>query len=67
MADLGHRISKMTSDTIITYLAGSGSAGNVDGVGTNAKFNGPYGIAVDSAGNMYVDDNGNQRIRKITP
>jgi streptogramin lyase len=61
-----HRIRKITSDGIVTIFAGSGTATFLDGTGTNAGFNQPLGIAVDSVGNVYVADYTNQRIRKIT-
>lgn len=65
----------VVSETIFTYmltctvstLAGNGVRGFSDGVGASAQFNNPLGIAVDVSGNVYVADNGNQRIRKITP
>jgi len=50
-----------------TTLAGTGSAGNVDGIGTSASFNQPFGVAVDVNGNIYVVDHLNNLIRKITP
>jgi sugar lactone lactonase YvrE len=40
--------------------------GATDGTGTTARFNFPTGVAVDSAGNIYVADSGNYTIRKVT-
>ena len=51
---------------MVTTLAGSGTAGSADGTGSAAQFNYPAGVAVDSSGTVYVGDQGNQRIRKIT-
>src|SRR5213593_3736548 len=51
-----------------TNLAGlPGGLGSVDGTAGAARFNYPSGVAVDSAGNVYVADSGNSTIRKITP
>ena len=55
-----------TNNGIVTTLAGS-TIGYVDGPATDAKFNRPAGVAVDSSGNVYVADFGNHKIRKITP
>lgn len=62
-----HAIRKIAPDGTVTTLAGNGTSGYVDGVGSAARFNKPLGIAVDAQGIVYVADNGNNRIRKITP
>lgn len=69
VADTGnHAIRKITATGVVITLAGvSGQAGNADGAGPDARFNTPVGIAVDSAGTVYVADTGNHTIRKITP
>jgi sugar lactone lactonase YvrE len=54
--------------TTLSLVAGSASdAGNVDGSGAAARFKRPAGIAVDAGGNLYLADQGNCSIRKITP
>lgn len=55
----------MTPAGSVSTLAGSGAAGAADGSGTAATFNGPSGIALDTAGNLYVADTSNHRIRKV--
>jgi serine/threonine-protein kinase len=52
---------------VVTSLAGSGSGGSADGVGTQASFNYPQGVAVDVSGTVFVADTYNYRIRKISP
>lgn len=68
VADGGnHLIRKVTPDGVVSTLAGSvNQPGAVNGAGTAARFNNPFGVAVDSAGNVYVADSGNHLIRKIT-
>jgi sugar lactone lactonase YvrE len=48
-------------------FAGSGDSGFADGIGTEAQFCHPEGVAVDSVGNVYVADRYNKHIRKISP
>ncbi|VDA99012.1 FIG01132568: hypothetical protein, partial [Olavius algarvensis spirochete endosymbiont] len=62
-----HRIRKITPEGVVSTLAGTGTRGHADGIGTEAQFDYPTGVAVDSEGNVYVADHGNHRIRKITP
>lgn len=60
-------IRKITPDGTVSTFAGKGTAGQADSTGTAASFNGPSGVAVDAAGNVYVADTYNNVIRKITP
>ncbi|KAF0144564.1 MAG: YD repeat-containing protein [Nitrospirae bacterium] len=68
-----HRIRKVDASGIITTVAGSDSGwwgGGFSGDGgpaTQAKFSDSRGVAVDSAGNIYIADMLNQRVRKISP
>lgn len=68
VADLYNQaIRKVSSTGTVTTLAGSpGASGSVDGTGTAARFWHPHDIAVDGAGNLYVTDNSNHAIRKVT-
>jgi uncharacterized protein (TIGR03437 family) len=70
IADLGNqRIRKVAaSNGVITTVAGNGTAGfSGDGAqATSAELNGPYGVAVDPAGNLYIGDIGNNRVRKVS-
>jgi sugar lactone lactonase YvrE len=61
-------IREMTPGGVVTTLAGlAGCTGTNDGTGSAARFNYPNGVAVDSAGNLYVADTGNHTIREVTP
>ncbi|MGZ3822520.1 MAG: NHL repeat-containing protein, partial [Mucilaginibacter sp.] len=68
VADYGNDlIRKISPAGVVSTLAGTGAAGADNGAGTKATFNLPEGVAVDGSGNVYVADNGNNLIRKITP
>ncbi|HEY1214306.1 MAG TPA: NHL repeat-containing protein, partial [Bryobacteraceae bacterium] len=60
-------VRKITSAGVVSTLAGNGQAGFADGPGASAQFNTVTGITIDSKANLYVVDNGNARIRMITP
>ena len=57
------------STNAVSLFAGSasGTAGSANGTGTAATFSAPSGIAIDSAGNLYVADTENSEIRMVTP
>src|SRR5437773_2352294 len=68
IADWGNdRIRKVNTDGIISTIAGNGKEGfeGDRGPATSASLNGPRGVAVDPAGNVYIADRGNSRIRKV--
>src|SRR5207248_1404222 len=69
VADTSHStIRKITPAGVVTTLAGTpGIYGSADGTGSAAQFDYPRGIAIDSTKNLYVSDQYNQTIRKITP
>ena len=63
---LNGRIRKVDKNGIITTVAGGGSGGD-GGPATNASLSSPGFIVLDTARNLYIDDNSNQRIRKVDP
>jgi sugar lactone lactonase YvrE len=67
VADSGNNaIRKIAPDGVVSTLAGGG-LGRAEGAGSSASFSSPSGVAVDSLGNVYVADAGNNAIRKVTP
>ena len=71
IADAGNnRIRKISVDGIISTITGTGIAGtgiagyNNDTIATAAQLNAPNGVATDTAGNLYIADTWNYRIRK---
>jgi len=62
-----NKILKITSLGITSIFAGSGLSGSANGQGTAASFNYPSGVSLDSNGNLFVADQNNFLIRKITP
>ena len=65
---LANRIRRINRDGTIATIAGNGSAGfsGDGGTATAASLDGPLGIAFDAAGNLYIADSLNHRIRKVT-
>uniref|UniRef100_Q025Z3 NHL repeat containing protein n=1 Tax=Solibacter usitatus (strain Ellin6076) TaxID=234267 RepID=Q025Z3_SOLUE len=66
----GNNVFKLTSAGKVTTVAGNGTSGTYTGDGgpaINAGFSGAYAIALDSTGNLYICDSGNNAIRKVTP
>jgi len=61
-----HRIRVISKDGNVRTVAGCGEKGFADGASVKAMFNHPCGIALDKEGNMFVADEFNHRIRKIS-
>ena len=62
-----NRIRKVDTAGVITTVAGSGTNGfsGDGGAATSARLNYPYGVTPDGAGNLYIADSRNNRIRKV--
>jgi sugar lactone lactonase YvrE len=69
VADCGnHTIRAIAPGGAVTTVAGSpGQWGSTDGQGVAARFNGPVGLALDSAGNLFISDSNNHTVRKLAP
>ncbi len=65
--EFNHRIRKVDTGGAISTVAGSGTEGysGDGGLATATQLNTPTGVAVDAAGNLYIADQNNQRIRKV--
>lgn len=64
----GDTIRKISPSNVVTTLAGRGNAsGSTDGMGGDARFAGPQGVAVGLSNVVYVSDSGNQTIRAVQP
>jgi uncharacterized protein (TIGR03437 family) len=66
---LDHRVRRISPDGAVTTIAGNGRPGlrGDGGPARAAQLNAPFGLAVDAAGNLYIADLGNARIRKVSP
>ena len=62
-----HSIRRVTPEGVVTTIAGTGITGDVDGSRDIAQFDTPFGVDIDSEGNIIVIDMGNNKIRRITP
>ena len=61
-----HTIRKVSANGVVSTWAGlAGNNGLSDGAGSNARFNGPQGLAADASGNVYVADTWNHTVRKV--
>ncbi len=69
IAEFGSHVRKVTPDGIIQTIAGTGEDGysGDGGPAIAARINQPRGLAVDSAGNLYIADTGNNVIRRVSP
>ena len=64
-----NNIRKISTTGVVSTFAGdpNGNPGSADGSGIAARFNQPLGIVIDKSDNVYVADNSNYKVRKITP
>ena len=69
IGEFGGRVRKVTPDGIINTIAGTDTSGysGDGGPATSAQLDQPFGLAVDSAGNVYIADSNNHRVRRVSP
>jgi trimeric autotransporter adhesin len=71
MSDYYNRVRKVNRLGRITTIAGTGTGGfgfsGDGGPATAAQMHSPYGLAVDTRGNLYIADTANNRVRKVSP
>lgn len=70
IADTGnHRVRKVSSNGVITTVAGGATAGfsGDNGPAASALLNAPVSVAVDASGTLYIADSGNHRVRRVSP
>jgi uncharacterized protein (TIGR03437 family) len=69
VADTENNVVRKISNGIITNFAGNGTAGSGGdgGAATSAQLKAPQAVAVDAAGNVYIADSGNSRVRRVSP
>ncbi|HEX3387079.1 MAG TPA: hypothetical protein VHS53_17890, partial [Mucilaginibacter sp.] len=68
ITDASQRLMTITPGGLLTVIAGNANiAGYADGQGAAAVFNNPGEMAIDGSGNIYIADEGNNVIRKVTP
>jgi thiol-disulfide isomerase/thioredoxin/sugar lactone lactonase YvrE/outer membrane lipoprotein-sorting protein len=64
-----HRVRKLSPEGTVTTVAGTGTPGSIGdgGPAASAQLALPNGLALDAAGNLYIADTGNHRVRKVAP
>ena len=67
--EVNNRVRKVDANGVITTFAGTGPAafGGDGGPAAQAQLNGPLGLCVAPSGDIYINDQGNKRVRKISP
>jgi len=68
IADTSNNLIRKVSEGVISTVAGTGTEGfsGDNGPATSAQLSNPVGVAIDSAGNLYLADTSNARVRKVS-